>query len=494
MRRLLVLLVTLTLVTALPAVDPAGSRAQTGSIPINHIVVIYEENHSFDNLYGLFPGANGIANATPAETTQVDKQGVVYDTLPAPLAAAVGSNPRQPDPRFPAAMRNQPFLLNDYVSPDDKTGDMIHAYYREQYQIDGGKMDKFAAWSDAAGLSMGYWDPTGLPLFEIAKQYTVDDNFFHAAFGGSFLNHMWLICACTPVWRDAPAGAVSVPFPNDAEHLQDKNVTTDGYVVNTSFTVNNPHPSSTAADHLVPNQTLLTIGDELSAADVSWAWYSGGWTDALSGHPDPLFQFHHQPFAYFANYADGTEAKAQHLKDETDFEASLTNGTLPAVSFVKPLGPDNEHPGYANISEGEAHAAKLVSEIQQSPYWKDTAIIVTYDEHGGSWDHVAPPVVDKWGPGLRVPTIVISPYAKRGYVDHTQYDTTSILKFIESRFGLKALGTRDAAANNLLNSFDFSVAPVMQGPASVEAPAAGPQMLATAGTRAEEILRHLTHQ
>lgn len=433
MRRFLLPLVAAALVAS-PFLATAAADAQTATpaVPINHVVVIYEENHSFDNLYVLFPGANGLANATTAQMTQVDKQGQVYSALPAPLAPPVNGQ-RSADPRFPASLPNRPFLMNQYVSPDDKTGDMIHAYYREQYQIDGGKMDRFAAWSDGAGLSMGYWNASGLPLYELAKKYTVADNFFHAAFGGSFLNHFWLVCACTPTWPNAPADTISIPFPDDADHLQDKNVSPDGFAINTSFSVNAPHPSTVAADHLVPNQTLPNIGDRLSAANVSWAWYAGGWNDALAGNADPLYQYHHQPFVYFANYADGTAAKAAHLKDETDFEASLTNGTLPAVSFIKPLGPDNEHPGYANISQGDQHAVKLIQEIQNSPYWKDTVVIITYDEHGGSWDHVAPLVVDRWGPGLRVPTIVISPFAKTGFVDHTQYDTTSILKFIEWR-------------------------------------------------------------
>lgn len=463
--RLLVLAVMLTafLILVGARVQPRAVNAgvpgpAAGLEKINHIVVIYLENHSFDNLYGLFPGANGLANATPDQWTQVDKQGQVYAALPPPLGPPVNGT-RNPDPRFPAGLPNQPFLINSYVSPDETTGDLIHAFYREQYQIDGGRMDKFAAWTDAAGLAMGYWDISGMPLYELAKQYTVADDFFHAAFGGSFLNHIWLVCACTPVFPDAPADMIATPFPNDPAHLQDKNVTPDGYVVNTSYTVNTPHPANVALDHLVPNQTMPTIGDRLSGAGVSWAWYSGGWNDALAGHPGPLFQFHHQPFAYFANYADGTTAKAEHLKDETDFEAALQDGTLPAVSFVKPLGPDNEHPGYANISRGEAHAAALIAEIQRSPFWKDTAIVVTYDENGGQWDHVAPPVVDQWGPGSRVPTIVISPYARRGFVDHTLYDTTSILALIEARWHLAPLGPRDAAANDLTNAFDFTQSP-----------------------------------
>src|SRR4029077_994527 len=198
------------------------------------------------------------------------------------------------------------------------------------------------------------------------------------------------------------------------------------YVVNTSFTVNNPHPASAPAANLVPNQTFPTIGDRLSQKDISWAWYSGGWNDALAGHADPLFQFHHQPFAFYANFADGTPGRAEHLKDEGDFYTDVIGNTLPAVSFIKPLGPANEHPGYATELNGQLHVADLVSAIQSSPYWKDTAIIITYDEHGGRWDHVAPPMIDRWGPGSRVPTIIISPFARKGFVDHTQYDTTAI--------------------------------------------------------------------
>src|SRR5207248_4765978 len=146
--------------------------------------------------------------------------------------------------------------------------------------------------------------------------------------------------------------------------------------------------------------------------------------------------------------------KAAHLKDEQDFLAALQNGTLPAVSFVKPLGPDNEHPGYATLLQGQQHVAGLVSAVQQSRYWADTAIIITYDEHGGRWDHVAPPKVDKWGPGARVPTIIVSPYARKGFVDHTEYETTSILRLIENRWHLAPLASRDAAAPDLANAFD----------------------------------------
>jgi phospholipase C len=267
---------------------------------------------------------------------------------------------------------------------------------------------------------------------------------------------MWLIAAQTPQWTSAPSSLFTT-LDAHGNPILDKNLTPDGYVVNTTFTVNNPHPSTTPSSQLLPNLTFPTIGDELTAEDVSWAWYSGGWNDALAGHPGSLFQFHHQPFAYFANYADGTAAKAEHLKDEAEFNTALANGTLPEVSFIKPYGIDNEHPGYTDLLTGDNYLADLVNRIKASSIWKDCVIIITYDEHGGFWDHVAPPVIDRWGPGSRVPGIIISPFAKQGnnHVDHTQYETASILAFIEKRWGLAPLGTRDAAADPFTNALKW---------------------------------------
>ena len=439
-----------------PAAAPSANSLQR----INHVIVIYQENHSFDNYFGNFPGADGIANAG-ASTVQVDRDGQPYETLPAPLANPVEGR-RLPHPNITRDLPNGPFLLNEFFSPGEQFANQIHVFYRNQYQINEGRMDRFAAWSDGAGMAMGYWDISDLPLYRLAQEYTLADRFFQAAFGGSFLNHHWLICACTPTFPHAPAEMVSRPLTDDPQHLDDYQVTGDGYLVNSSsapssrfaYSVNSPHPADARPEQAVPNLTAPTIGDRLSAAGVSWAWYSGGWTNAIAGNPRDLFSFHQQPFAYYANYADGTEGRALHLKDETEFLEALGNGTLPAVSFVKPVGLDNEHPGSGNILRGQEHVAELVRAVQNSRYWNEAAIIITYDEFGGYWDHVAPPVVDRWGPGPRVPTVIVSPYARRGYVDHTTYDTTSILKLIETRWNVAPLGSRDAAANNLTNAFD----------------------------------------
>ena len=418
---------------------------------INHVVIIYQENWSFDGLFGKFPGANGLQNAA-ATIRQVDRQGLPYAVLPRPIDNR-NRSAVQPDSRFPADLPVAPFDVGIFVPPSDTTGNPVHRYYQQIRQIAGGKMDGFVAWTDVGGLVMSYYDATDLPIGKLAQDYVLADNFFHAAFGGSFLNHAWLVCACTPVWPDAPA-ELRAQLDEHGTMTKDGDVSPDGYVVNTAYTVNQPHP---ARDRklLLPNQTLPTIGDRLDEKQISWAWYSGGWNDAVGGKPHPVFQFHHHPFAYFANYADGTPGRVLHLKDEEDFAKDLKQGKLPAVSFVKPIGPDNEHPGYASLLQGQEHVAALVREIMGSPYWQDTAIIITYDENGGRWDHVPPPKGDRWGPGTRVPTVIVSPYAKRHHVDHTLYDTTSILRFIESRWDLRPLGVRDATVNDLTDAFDF---------------------------------------
>ena len=423
---------------AVPA--PAGEA-------IKHIIVIVQENHSFDNIFGQFPGADGIANAG-ATTVQVGKDGNPYPTLPQPLSNSGTSPPFPPDPRFPADLPNGPFLLNTYVRPDEKTGDTWHRFYQEQLQIDGGKMDGFVAWSDNGGLTMGYWDTSQLPLTRYAEQYTLMDNFFHSAFGGSFLAHTWLICACTPIFPDAPE-AMKAKVDASGFVVKDGELSPGGHVVNTAYTVYTPHPSNVPPERLLPPQTMPTIGDRLNEKGISWAWFAGGWDDALAGQPDPQFKFHHQPFAYFQRFGDGTEQKQIHLRDEKEILPALQDGSLPAVSFVKPIGQDNEHPGYADLQRGQQHVVDLLRAIEQSPVWNDAVVIVTYDENGGQWDHVAPPKIDEWGPGSRVPALIISPFARRGYVDHTQAEHTSILALIEWRYGLQPLGTRDASANNL---------------------------------------------
>jgi phospholipase C len=416
---------------------------------IQHIIVIYLENHSFDNLYGLFPGANGIAQASTEQIQQIDLNGKVYATLPLVM------NYQKIDPRFPNNLPNHPFEINRYMAADEKTGDLTHRFYQHQAQINAGKMNRFAAISNAGGLTMGYYRGDKLPLWHYAQRFVLADHFFQAAFGGSFLNHFWLVCACTPYYENAP-DALKATLNEKGELIKDGALTPDGYAVNTMYSRQQPYdPKETEQEKRLPAQTQLTIGERLSEKNIAWAWYAGGWNNAIAGKADASFQFHHQPFVYFQRYAEGSEARFQHLKDEADFMKAIADGSLPAVSFYKPIGLLNEHPGYTDLLSGEQHIADILNRIEHSTLWKNSVVIVTYDEFGGYWDHLPPPVVDRWGPGSRVPTLIISPFAKRSYVDHTPYDTTSILKFIETRFGLAPLTERDSKANDLTNSLSF---------------------------------------
>src|SRR6516225_3825342 len=498
--------------------DPKLSR-------IKHIVVVYQENWSFDSLYGLCPGANGLANSSATSLNQTDRfdhplsaqTGLPFDLVSGSVAL---TTPPQPinnnlkpavvDTRFNSGLNTLlPYnvLTNSALQPNDTTGDIVHRFWHEQSQIDHGAMDWFVTWSDNPGLVMSYFDATNMPEGLLAQKYTLAGNFFHAAFGGSFLNHQFLISAAAPVYPNAPAGMQAVldtdgqllVNPATGKIVHDGNITPMGgvsftvplatfdknYAVNTIFSANliPTFPIAGLPAALLPSLNdsdpsdttrpfMPTIGDRLSRKDISWKWYSGGWDNALAStasnpanngvvppNPpvDPLFQWHHQPFAYYDNYApfkNGVRnpVSAAHLQDENMFFADLKNESLPSVVFIKPLGPDNEHPGYAGLVQGQQHVADLVSAVKKSDDWEDTLIIVTYDEHGGRWDHVTPPVTGIWGDGTRVPAIIIGPLAKHRFVDHTQYDTLSILKTIEERFGLEPLSALDAQATSLKNS------------------------------------------
>jgi acid phosphatase len=474
-------LASLALATSLIGVPQAVNAAEPSLDKVKHILVVYLENRSFDSVFGLFPGANGIANSKNADGTQkfpqLDGNGKPYDVLPPVLDS--NRTPKTKDARFKEGMPNGPFLINNggkdsgNVGVQETTGDLIHAFFTERGQINGGKMDRFVSGGDSGSLVMGYFDTSKLPLFHYAKDYVLFDNFFHAAFGGSFLNHFWLICACTPVYPNAPDAVRSptlnlkdAPTYKASGEVNDTKVTADGFAVNTLFP-ESPRPVPTGSPLILPPQTAPTIGDRLTEKNIDWKWYSGGWNDAtaeadpktgVSLTADPLFQYHHQAFAFFAKYAAGTEARKEHLKDYNDLVSDIHANKLPPVAFYKPVGENNEHPGYASLIVGENHVRNLIEMVKASPAWDSTVIIITYDEHGGQWDHVSPPTeapkADEFGPGSRVPAIIVSPLAKRGFIDHTQYDTTAILKFIEKKYDLKPLGTRDAAQADLTNALD----------------------------------------
>jgi acid phosphatase len=409
---------------------------------INHVVVIYMENHSFDNLYGEFKGVNGIENAAVGNFVQVDKDGKPYQYLP--------EIPRNNS--FPTNLPNKLFNIDQYVSSDKKTPDVTHRFFHNQLQINGGKMDKFAAYNDSKGLAMGYYSTEKLPLYPMAQKYTLCDNFFQSVYGGSFFNHVYLISAAVPVWPGAPASLIA-KVDADGKMIQDGIVTPDGYVVNHILSRNAPYPPKSDTSKLLPSQTMPTIGDRMSEKGISWAWYSEGWDSAVAEKKNN-FAYNHEPFLYFARYEKGTEGR-KHLKDQNDFIKAAKEGNLPSVSFVKPGGGNDEHPGGSDVYSSEQLAVNLINAVLEGPNAKDALVILTYDEFGGFFDHVKPPVGDRWGPGSRIPAIIIGPFAKKGNIDHTQYESVSILSFIEHRWSIKPLAERDKNANPFRNALIF---------------------------------------
>jgi acid phosphatase len=525
---------------------PTPSAAQKLG-KIKHIVVIYEENHSFDNLFGGWEGVNGRANADRAHTVQINQSGVPYTCL-MQLDVNLAALPQTctdstTGSTFTSHFANNPFVIDDFIKPADTTcppnpnaafsspngflkgtgsaggctRDLVHEFYQEQYQLNGGAQNRYTTGSDAVGLTQGVYDTKQLPIYAYLHgashpKYAILDNFFQAAFGGSYLNHQYLIAAQAPTYPNAPANLHSIIDSNGMPVKYPLYNPTRADVARGPLTVVCPSPVANRAcgDYSVntqqpsqqpfgafgaklPLQTHATIGDRLTAAGVSWAWYAGGWSNAAGvvngpgwtngggpkcsdpnvipnspypNCPDGLFQFHHQPFNYFAAYGPNTPGRT-HLKDEAEFVSTLGSSAkscgLPAVSFDKPLGEENEHPGYASTPNGQSHLVSLLKAIEGSACAKDTMVVVTYDEFGGQWDHVPPPGQaggpagphDLFGPGTRIPALVLSPYlGPAAGVDHTEYDTTAILKTIETRFGVQALSTRDAAQNSLAGAFN----------------------------------------
>ncbi|MFB0824052.1 acid phosphatase [Chromobacterium violaceum] len=471
---------------------------------IKNVVVIYAENRGFDNLYGLFPGANGVPGVNPASkggyVAQKDFDNSVLPALPPTWGGLTAAGQAVTLSQAQTmGFANKPFQIDDpnglngtgvAVPQSVVTRDLVHRFYNNQMQINGGANDKFAAYSDAGSLSMGYYDGSKMAMWKLAQQYTLADNFFMGAFGGSFLNHQYLVCACAPQYPNADAspakGSISAidvdgngnfirltPAANapasvlsgPAKYLNDGNLTPKDaagmyYAVNTmqpAFQPSGNAPASGDASGLyadpakantLPAQAQATIADRLDAKKVSWAWYAGGWAQSTADRSKiyngsvPNFQAHHQPFNYYAGFDPSKQAayRGQHLKDfDQDFLGAAAAGTLPQVAFYKPQGNLNQHAGYASVADGDAHIASVIAKLQQSPQWKNMLVVVTYDENGGFYDHAAVPKGDRWGPGTRIPAMLISPFAKKGYVDHTQYDTASILRFLTRRFGLQPL-------------------------------------------------------
>ena len=476
-RRPLALCAVAALALAAPAVAAAHGSGHghddhhgKGLRAIKRVVVIYEENHSFDNLYGGWEGVNGLRRADPAHTTQVTQAGTPYTcllqndvNLTSPPLSATCDDATTATP-FDSHFTNDPFTIDQFIPataqtcpapgvfaangvpdptglPGGCTRDLVHRYYQEQYQLNGGKQNRYVTGSDAVGLTQGVYDTRALPIYKYLHSkghpdYAIADRFFQAAFGGSFLNHQWLIAAATPKW---PAATVdNTGGADDLHSVVDANGMPNNYPLYTSprrydgqgpaadrLVRARPGPGPDAAGRDLRRLSRSTRSSRRTSPTrparpcrggcrrrrrrrsatasarkgVDWAWYSGGWSNAdgdvgapgwtngttpgtcadpntaagavYPNCPDKLFQFHHQPLNYFASFAPGTAARAAHLRDEDEFVAagagSKKHCDLKPVSFIKPIGAENEHPGYASESSGSDHLVELLSAIQEQP-------------------------------------------------------------------------------------------------------------------------------
>jgi phospholipase C len=357
------------------------------------------------------PGATGQPQSPVKRVIVVVLQNHSFDSLFATF-------PGLQDPLTPASPGYvQPSSSSGTISPflltDPFPADMPHGYSYYTQSIDGGKMDGFAV-AEATNVSMGYYDNTiaGVDTFwKYASQFSLADNFF------------------------APSAATE---PNLGLLMISASDTGHTFGVQPSYgPCNKPDPVATPL-------TNKNIGDEMNTAGVSWTWFQEEY--GVCGD----YVATENPFQYFTSTQNST-----NLQDTTNFTAQLANNTLPSVSFVNPGGAHNCHPGNDSISACASYLDKLIQSIQNSPVWPDCAIIVYWDESGGFYDHVPPPTIGGTPDGIRIPMMVISPYAKTGYVSHVQMDNVSLLRFIQWNWGLPNLNARNSAPGSTVELRDM---------------------------------------
>jgi phospholipase C len=378
----------LLVMLAAPAARAADPEPTT---PIEHFVVLMQENHTFDNYFASYPGADG-----PPKNVCMPK--VVTDPS--------------------AGCDNRVWIGNT------PTLDLLHSTEVSAEQLNGGKMNGFVSAFTRRGIDaaqpMGYYDDRDLPYYwNLADSYVLFDRFFTPAHAGSVWNHMFWVTGAA----GNPKGDVIPPGGFD--------------------------------DKQVP-----TIFDRLEAAGVSWKFYVQNYDPRITAFNtrtltdnDKLSQPIWVPLLAYRKYVDDPKLFS-HIVDMSQYYEDAANGTLPAVSFMAPAGSSEHPPG--RIQAGEAFIRTIVTALMRSSAWPSSAFMWTYDDWGGWYDHVRPPVVDQYGYGFRVPAILVSSWARHGQVNHTQLDFTSMLKFIEENWRLQPLAARDRAAQSIASAFDFT--------------------------------------
>ncbi|NVI86290.1 phospholipase C [Actinomadura sp. BRA 177] len=503
MRKLAALAVSVATTGALAvacasAKDDRVAPSEPGT-PIEHVVVIYGENISFDHYFGTYPKAantDGTPFHAAAHTPKVNG-------LPKKLLTR---NPNRYDPK---RLSHSQAL----------TCDQNHGYGAEQKAVNGGRMDKFVEYTEhdkctgqpilfgEPGLVMDYFDGnTVTAMWNYAQHYAMSDNSWDSVFGPS-----------TPGALDLVSGQTHGGYAVDPEthdKVSDTSVVASPNSEGIGTVITDPDPAfddcsnnNHTSDNNLAVMTGRNIGDLLNAKNVTWGWFEGGFrpTGTKNGYKvcgtshanigkNQVIDYspHHEPFQYYKSTANekhlppssvsaiGHTDQANHQYDLKDFDAALAAHNMPAVSFLKAPSYQDAHAGYSDPLDEQKFVASTVNEIQKSPEWKSTAVILAYDDSDGWYDHARPRITngsddpaqdqpacrrvkasggyqDRCGPSQRLPMLVISPYAKVNYLDHHAVEQASILRFIEDNWSTGRIGDAsfDARAGTITHMFDF---------------------------------------
>ncbi|MGQ4516949.1 alkaline phosphatase family protein [Streptomyces sp. DW26H14] len=488
--------------SAAPAALPAAKAAT--ATPIKHVVVLFDENVSFDHYFGTYPKA---ANTDGTRFTAAKGTSAPRNLLSDGSKLLV-HNPNQYQPRRLGAA-------------EALTCDQNHSYNPEQQAFDGGAMDAFAQHTSSdtctglygsPGLTMDYYDGnTVTGLWNYAQNYTLGDDSYGNVFGPSTPGALNLVSGQTHggVTVDATTGEQLAPGKSTTVGSPDPKTG-----VGTVFGDSDPAYDDCSDNNHTASSPLTAVrgknvGDLLNAKGVSWGWFQGGFKPTSSpdgaAHCDAThsnvggaasvdYSPHHEPFQFYKSTANphhlpptsvaaiGHQDQANHQYDLTDFDKALAAGNLPSVSFLKAGEYQDAHAGYSDPLDEQQFLTSRINAIEKSPAWSSTAVVVAYDDSDGWYDQATAGVLngstdsgqdtalctggpapaggyqDRCGPGPRLPLLVISPYSRRNHIDHTQTTQASVLRFIEDNWGVGRIGDSsfDATAGSLAGAFDFA--------------------------------------
>jgi phospholipase C len=509
-------------ISLLPAY-PVSARDRDDSstaTPIKHVVIIFQENVSFDHYFATYPQAENLNGETPFQAKD--------DTPRANTLEAAGLLTNNPNSM-------QPFRIPPSIPV---TCDEDHNYNDEQAAFDGGLMDKFVeklSCNDAKlgkASVMGYYDGnTVTAIWNYAQHFAMSDNFFGTTFGPSTPGALNLVAGNTFPGTLAPLkanGSKSNPAGQIAGGSANPNVTVGSVIGDARPFLDDC--TQTTPGLAGANQITMTgknVGDLLSAKGISWGWFQGGFAptgvdakgraicgqhhtglagdDAVTQSSDGDYIPHHEPFQYFLNTSNPHHTRpsnvhligtpldgANHQYDLSDFFAALQVGNFPAVTYLKAAAYQDGHAGYSDPIDEQTFLVNTINTIMRSPDWEETAIFITYDDSDGWYDHQMGPIAmqsdvaiddqllgsgncgtpkasqpggtaqnGRCGYGPRFPLLVISPWAKKNYIDHRTTDLSSTLRFIEDNWNLGRIGngSADAIAGTLNGLFDFDGSP-----------------------------------